>query len=86
MKTKSILFPGDVIDLSRLLKARGSDCKPGDASNVLLGLLAELDRLGYHADILVRRKVGRPTNLSVRNKDQMGLLSSYPIKTKRKKH
>lgn len=53
---------GEVIKLSRILRDNG---KPIEHAGKALGyLLIDLDRQGYEAEIVVRRKRGRPSNLS----------------------
>lgn len=54
--------PGEVIEVSRILRRAGTN--PEEAGRALGVLLVDLDRQGYDAEITVRRKRGRPSNLS----------------------
>lgn len=53
---------GDVIPLSRALRRKRESLKGKGA--VLAAILEDLDRQGFDADIVVRPKRGRPSNLS----------------------
>lgn len=53
---------GDVISLSRALRRNKDSLK--EKGSLLAALLEDLDRQGFDADIVVRPKRGRPSNLS----------------------
>lgn len=56
------ITPGEVIEVSRILRRAGT--KMEEAGRELGMLLVDLDRQGYDAQITVRKKRGRPSNLS----------------------
>lgn len=52
---------GDTIPVTRILRSQGSLKEGGFVLGILL---AELDRMGFDADLIVRPKRGRPSDVS----------------------
>lgn len=71
------LAPGSAIPISRQLRGgnRNSYMENLERSGFeLIALLVELDRRGFDADVVVRKKRGRPSNVSMFLSKQGGLL------------
>lgn len=62
LKAMNSLTAGKVLHLTRMLRKNNKSLK--EARDEIVLLLAEIDRRGFDADIVLRRKRGRPSNLS----------------------
>ncbi len=56
------IAPGEVVQLSRIYRRNGKSLE--EAGRDLGALLNDLDRRGFDVEISVRRKRGRPSNIS----------------------
>ncbi len=56
------ITPGDVVQISRILRKQKKSLE--ERGRDLVALLADLDRQGLDVVISVRRKRGRPSNIS----------------------
>ncbi len=69
IKLPTKIAPGVVISVSRQLRPKAKAGNPAKRSLKEQGqelglLLAELDRRGFDADVVIRRKRGRPSDVS----------------------
>ena len=61
------LAPGEIISVSRQLRGRNKRFYMRSLEKTvheLVALLADLDRRGFDADVVVRKKRGRPSHVS----------------------
>lgn len=76
------IAPGTIISLSRRIRAGNGKIFAESLEkngNDLLVLLKELDRRGFDADLIIRRKRGRPSHLSIFLSNQCDLFAGNRI-------